>query len=92
MPVNRFEKLRRLFHCNANSKAVPAGHTDFDKLFKVRPGIDSILKKCRYLPQEERHSIDGQMLPTKGRMSLKQYCPKKPHKFGIKVVARCGVS
>ena len=57
---------------------VLVSHRDFDKLFKVRPVIDSILKKCRDLPQEERHSIDEQMLPTKERTSLKQYCPKSP--------------
>lgn len=32
------------------------------------------------------------MIPTKGRSSLHQYLPKKPHKWGIKVWARCGVS
>ena len=32
------------------------------------------------------------MIPTKGRSSLHQYLPKKPHKWGIKVWAHCGVS
>jgi hypothetical protein len=92
MPVARFEKLRRFFHCNDNSKIIPAGQPRHDKLFKVRPVIESVVAKCRKVPQEEKHSIDEQIIPTKSRTSLKQYCPKKPNKWGIKVWARCGVS
>jgi hypothetical protein len=54
--------------------------------------IESVVAKCRKVPQEEKHSIDEQIIPTKSRTSLKQYCPKKPNKWGIKVWARCGVS
>ena len=54
--------------------------------------INSVLRKCKNIPQEEVHSIDEQILPTKGRTSLKQYLPKKPNKWGIKVWARCGIS
>ncbi len=64
----------------------------YDKLFKVRPVLDSVLNNCKNILQEERHSIDEQIIPTKCRSSLKQYMPKKPHKWGIKVWARCGVS
>ena len=32
------------------------------------------------------------MIPTKGRSSHRQYLPKKPHKWRIKVWARCDVS
>ena len=92
MPVNRFEKIKQFFHCNDNSKNVPNTHQDFDKLFKVRPVLDSLREKCQQLPQEENHSIDEQIIPTKSRTSLKQYLPNKPNKWGIKVWARCGVS
>ncbi|XP_065070858.1 uncharacterized protein LOC135695640, partial [Rhopilema esculentum] len=67
-------------------------HPEFDKLFKVRPVIDSVQNKCRKVPQEEKHSIDEQIIPTKGRSPIRQYIPNKPHKWGIKVWARCGVS
>ena len=68
------------------------GKEDFDKLYKDRPMIESILSKCRALSPEESHSVDEQMIPTKARSSLHQYLPKKPHKWGIKVWARCGIS
>lgn len=92
MPVNRFEKIKQFFHCNDNSKNLPNTHKDFDKLFKVRPVLDSVREKCQQLPQEENHSVDEQIIPTKSRTSLKQYLPNKPNKWGIKVWARCGVS
>ena len=92
MPVNRFDKIKQFFHCNDNSKQLPNTHKDFDKLFKVRPVLDSVRAKCQQVPQEENHSVDEQIIPTKTRTSLKQYLPNKPNKWGIKVWARCGVS
>ena len=53
---------------------------------------ESLLSKCRALSPEESHSIDEQMIPTKARSSLRQYFPKNPHKWGLKVWARCWVS
>ena len=92
MSVTRFERLKRYFHCNDNEKMLPRDDPNFDKLFKVRPVIDSGLKKCQSIPQEEKHSVDEQMIPTKCRSCMRQYLPKKPNKWGIKVWARCGVS
>jgi len=88
MSVNRFEKIRQYFHCNDNTKA-PA---ERDKLYKVRPVIESVLEKCKQVPMEEFQSIDEQIIPTKGRCGLRQYLPKKPNKWGIKVWARCSKS
>lgn len=42
MPVNRFEKIKHFFHCNDNCKNLPNTDKDFDKLFKVRPVLDSL--------------------------------------------------
>ena len=68
------------------------GSNDLDRLYKVRPLLDHVLSNCRAVPQEECQSIDEQLIPTKSRSSLRLYLPKKPHKWGIKVWARCGVS
>ena len=92
MSVNRFENLKRYFHIADNSTMPKQGEANFDKLYKVRPMLESLVSKCRDVPQEQYHSIDEQMIPTKGRSSLRQYLPKKPHKWGIKVWARCGNS
>ena len=50
------------------------------------------MTNCHKIPQEENPSIDKQVIPTKGRLSLRQYLLNKPHKWGIKVWAHCGVS
>ena len=89
MSLTRFENLKRFLHFNDNSQ-MPADNGD--TLFKLRPIVDSILSKCRSIPQEESHSVDEQIIPTKCRSSLRQYLPKKPHKWGFKGWARCGVS
>ncbi len=92
MTVNPFDRIKRFFHCNDNSKMVLKDHPGFDKLFKVRPVIDSVQGKCKQVPQEERYSMDEQIILTKCRSPVRQYIPKKPHKWGIKIWARSGVS
>jgi hypothetical protein len=87
--VNRFKKLKSCLHFNDNTKTSP---TDRDKLYKVRPLVDAVKKACNSLPTEEKHSIDEQVIPTKGRSAMRQYLPKKPNKWGIKVFARCGIT
>ncbi|XP_039610994.1 piggyBac transposable element-derived protein 3-like [Polypterus senegalus] len=62
---------------------------NYDKLFKIRPIIDSLLPKFLRLPQDQMLSIDEQMVPFKGKSSLKQYIPKKPYKWGYKIVVLC---
>ena len=90
--VTRFEKLKRFFHCNDNQKMVPRENPNFDKQFKVRPVLNSVLNKYQKLPQEQKQFLDEQIIPTKCRLGMRQYLPKKTNKWGIKVWARCGVS
>ena len=91
MGVTRFKNLKRFFHCNDNQKMLPKGDPNFDKLFKVLPVLNSVLKKSQAIPQEKKYSIDEQIIPTKCRSRMRQYLPKKPNKWGIKVWVRCGV-
>ena len=81
-PANRFNHLLASIHFNDNNSAAkPRGHPGYDKLYKVRPIVDSILQKCLslYKPHWE-NSIDEAMVGFKGRSSLKQYVPNKPTK------------
>ena len=87
--VPRFEHLKRFLHFNDNA-SMPTDCTD--KLYKIRPVLESVREKCRNLEQEEYNAVDEQMIPTKSRSSIKQYMPKKPHKWGYKVFSRCGSS
>ena len=92
MTLKQFEKNKIYLHFVDNNTELPKTNPNYDKLFEVRSLIDAVVENCRKIPQEEKHSIDEQILPTKGRSSLKQYLLNKPNKWGIKVWARCGVS
>jgi hypothetical protein len=63
-----------------------------DRLWKVRPVIEGVMKRCRELCVEENVCIDEQMVPFKGHLDIKQYMKNKPCKWGIKVFLLCGSS
>lgn len=91
-PVGRFEKLKHNIHFVDNSTLGPKDAPGRDRLAKVRPLIDTINEQLSLVTLEEHLSIDEQIIPFKGRSSLKQYCPKKPKKWGYKVFVLSGVS
>lgn len=92
MSRNRFEAIRRYFHLNDNTKQKPSNHEDHDKLYKVRPLLESVRKQMVAIPPEEKQAVDEQVIPFKGRSHLKQYNQKKPHKWGFKVFTRASSS
>lgn len=92
MSRNRFEALKTAFHINDNSNCKSRSDPAYDKLFKVRPLIDKLRENFLTIEPEEHNSIDEIMIPFKGRSSLKQYIKIKPHKWGIKVFSRAGIS
>ncbi|GBM85942.1 PiggyBac transposable element-derived protein 3 [Araneus ventricosus] len=92
LSVKEFEKIRQFLHFNDNTKEIPRGMNDHDRLFKVRPLIESIRKHFMQVTMEECLSIDEQICATQSRSILKQYMPKKPHKWGFKFFVSCGVS
>ena len=86
MSVNRFMKLRTNLHVVVEKPA-----TD-DRLWKVRPVIERVMKRCHELDVEENVCIDEQMVPFKGQLDIKQYMQNKPCKWGVKVFLLCGSS
>uniref|UniRef100_A0A3B3SQ04 PiggyBac transposable element-derived protein domain-containing protein n=1 Tax=Paramormyrops kingsleyae TaxID=1676925 RepID=A0A3B3SQ04_9TELE len=84
MPRDRWEEIKHFLHLSDNTAP-----NNSDKLFKIRPLIDSLLPKFQALPQDQMLSIDEQMVPFKGRSVLKQYIPKKPYKWGYKIFVLC---
>ena len=82
MSVRRFERIKRFLHCNDNEKM----NKDFPKkLFKIRPLIDALKERFDLLVPTELLCIDEQMVPFKGRSTLKQYNPQKQKKWGYKL-------
>lgn len=63
-----------------------------NKMEKIQPVIDHIQQVCSKIPMEENLSCDEQIVPFKGKISIKTYNPKKPHKWGYKLWVLSGVS
>lgn len=90
MSVNRFEQILSYIHFIDNYSLEP-GHAD--KLFKIRPLLDALKKTFHSaVNPEEFQSIDEQIIPFKGHLSIKQYISKKPKPWGLKVWVREGTS
>lgn len=88
MTINRMFKLRTHIHCVDNL----APRQSNDKLWKVRPIFESVLKRCRELQVETNVCIDEQIMPFKGRLFIKQYIKNKPHPWGVKLYLLGGES
>ena len=78
--MKRFWILNRYFHISDPRQENPA-----DKLTKIRPLISKLKNAFQnvYVPGKNL-SIDEGLIKFNGRLSFKQYMPKKPNKFGIK--------
>nr|CAH7726963.1 unnamed protein product [Callosobruchus chinensis] len=92
MTCNRWEEIKRFIHFNNNDNFIPSGTPGHDKLFKIRPLLDRLQEKLNEIPVEEHIAVDEQIIPTKARSTIKQYNPKKPHKWGFKVFVLSGIS
>ena len=85
MPRCRYEKLFQYFHCS-----LPADEVADDKLASVRPLIAVFTEnfhRC-FAPCQDL-SIDEAIIRYDGRLAWKQYTPKKPVKWGIKLWCLC---
>ncbi len=84
MPVNRFEQIKQQLHFNDNEKMVPKEDVNHDRIYKIRPLVDTLIKRFQQVPLEKSLSVDEQLCSTKCRSVIKQYLPMKPHKWGFK--------
>lgn len=89
MTVKRFEKIRQIIHFNDNSNHLPPDHPEHDRLHKIRTVVDHVNNRFIPVPFEYRLSLDEQMCSTKIGHFIKQYLPKKPHKWGLKLYVLC---
>lgn len=89
MTRDRFFQLRSNLHIIDNNSI---SINNKDKFIKVRPLYDLIKKKCNSLVMERNLSVDEQMVPFKGTLSVKQYMKGKPCPWGIKIYVLAGQS
>ena len=93
MLLNRFEQILSLLHANDNELMKKKGEQGYDRLHKVRPLIRSISSGFEDCAEPELvGAVDEQIVPFKGRHSLKVYMKKKPKKWGYKIWALGGKS
>ncbi|XP_053376586.1 piggyBac transposable element-derived protein 2-like [Mercenaria mercenaria] len=90
MSRNRFLNLIRLLHFSNNLDHADTGTTD--KIWKLRPWLNSLRERFLSMTPEECNSIDEIMVPFKGKSSIKQYIRGKPNPWGFKVWGRAGTS
>lgn len=85
MSRDRWLLLWQFFHVCNNDECLPRDHPNFDRIFKIRPLQDILLEKWQnaYYPGQYV-SVDESIVAYKGRASMIQYNPQKPHKWGIK--------
>ncbi|KAM3863421.1 deleted in lung and esophageal cancer protein 1-like [Diretmus argenteus] len=85
MSVNRFEKILRYVHFVDNYSIDPE---NADRFVKIRPFLNALQGTfSASLDPEEYRSVDEMMIPFKEHLSIKQYVPKKPKPWGVKVWA-----
>ena len=92
MSRDRFELIKRYIHFNDNNKDKRKQDENRGRLFKGRPLFEALRQSCPSQEPEEYNSIDGQIIPFKGKSFLRLYMPSKPHKRGFKVFSRNGTS
>ncbi|KAH8009278.1 hypothetical protein HPB51_014247 [Rhipicephalus microplus] len=85
MTTNQWEELKQFLHFNDSQEASDKDDPERDRLYKVRPLLDHLVAKCRELPKLQNLWVDEQLVPFKGRSSLKQCLPNKPQKWGYKL-------
>ena len=67
MTLNQFEDLKHFLHFNDNT----TGTGGEDKLHKIWPLISMLKERYNSVPKEENLSIDEQIVPFKGRSTVR---------------------
>ena len=84
MSTNDFLAILKFLHCANNTLMIARDLPGYDRLFKIRDITDMFVRNWQrcYYPSREI-SLDECIVGFKGRTYLKQYNPKKPHKWGL---------
>lgn len=83
MTRDRFFKVRNALKVVIDGD-ITADEKKADRLWKVKPFIESVRNACFQLQRSEFVSIDEQMVPFSGACPSRQYVPNKPNPIGIK--------
>ena len=87
MTRDRFLSILKFLHLCNNNEDLPADHENHDCLHKIREFMERVLIPLwqgAYYPGKEV-AVDETLVAFKGRTTLMQYKPKKPHKWGLNI-------
>lgn len=85
MTVNRFKKITQYLHISDIELEPKRGSINYDPLYKIRIMLNILESFSKFMKPDRDLAIDEAMVGFKGRIFLKQYMPKKPTKWGIKM-------
>ena len=92
MSNKRFKQLRKYAHVADNTTKDKPGSKN-DKLFKIRPIIEAVKENNMAIELEPAHSVDEQIISKRTKRSrIRQYNPKRPKKWGLKMFVPAGQS
>ncbi|XP_046805712.1 piggyBac transposable element-derived protein 3-like [Lucilia cuprina] len=89
MNRRRFEKIREIIHFNDKDKKPSRDDPNRDRLYLIRPIIESLNRNFGSVPKLSRLCVDEQMCSSKIGNYMKQYMPNKPKKWGFKFYVMC---
>ena len=79
MTMKRFEKIREFLNFNEKNKNPDRN----DRLYLIRPLVDTLNKTSTSVPKLDRLSVDEQMYPSKIGSYMKQCLPNRPKKMRV---------
>lgn len=86
MTKNLFEEISQYMHFSDSTQEPQRRDDDYDRLFKVRRIMNMVLSNFKQVYDPSKNiSINEGMIAYKGCLSLRQFMPAKPTKYGIKV-------
>ena len=84
MPLKRYQKIGQYLHFVDN---MTYDDRVYDKLFKIKPILESVREQCIKIQPEQSHSVDEQIIPAKTKFSnIRQYNHNKPENGGSKTL------
>ncbi|OAF68380.1 hypothetical protein A3Q56_03885 [Intoshia linei] len=86
---DRFEDIKKYLHFANNAQLVTdKNNPKFDRSYKISNILEMFRNACLTSPPTQINSVDEQIIRFKGKTGMKQYLPKKPTKWRLKVFFR----
>jgi len=90
MKRDRYLHILRYLHFTDNRNESDRTEENFDRLWKIRDPFEILNATfSKFYNPSENLAIDEVIVFFKGRVIFKQYIPKKPKRFGIKIFKPC---